>query len=113
MSECEIEVERDSVCMGDDANAPHTYRFKISTQAMLNNVFDHLASEHYLASVGGKNHTWEATIGSPQGIQSQKIVLIKGNNQYPEPSSILSDEISSYASNGKLSIYFNYISAPD
>jgi len=77
MSNCLINAERDSVCMGDDIDAPHSYSFKISANATLNDVFEHLARKHYLASVAGKNHSWEAIISN------ESLALFVGNNQHP------------------------------
>lgn len=107
MSGYQIDVERDSVCMGDDAHAPHSYSFKVSTQARLTDVFAHLASEAYLASVSGKNHSWEAFI------QNENVALFKGNNRQPESSPVLSHEVSQYVHDGKLALYFKYNSARD
>jgi hypothetical protein len=100
-----VNVERDSVCMGDDVDSPHTYNFNISSDATLNNVFEHLAENHYLASVGGINHSWEAII------ENRSLALFKGNNRKPEHTDALIENISSYTNSGVLSIYFKYNSA--
>jgi hypothetical protein len=105
MSDYLIEVERDSVCMDDDVDAPHTYRFKVSTNATLNEVFEHLARKHYLALVAGRNHSWEAIVGE------KSVALFKGNNQQPESTSALFNEVSQYSNKGTLSVRFKYNSA--
>lgn len=105
MTEFLVEVERDSVCMGDDCAAPHAYSFKVSINSTLSDVFEHLARKRYLAYVAGKNHSWEAVI------KNNPVAFFKGNNQVPEPSAVLSDKVSLYAINATLKIWFKYNSA--
>ena len=105
MTEILIEVERDSVCIGDDCDAPHSYSFKFSNNSALSEVFEHLERKRYLASVAGKNHSWEAVI------ENNSVAFFKGNNQLPEPSAMLSNKVSLYAKNSILKIWFKYNSA--
>ena len=105
MTDYLVKVERDSVCMGDDIDAPHSYSFKVSSSSTLNEVFEHLGSKRYLASVAGKNHSWEAVI------ENNSVALFKGNNQLPEPTTALSKKISAYSSGPTLNIWFKYNSA--
>ena len=105
MTEYLVKVERDSVCMGDDCNAPHSYSFKVSSKSTLSEVFEHLERKQYLASVNGKNHSWEAII------EDSSIAFFKGNNQQPEPAAALSEKVSSYANDAMLNIWFKYNSA--
>lgn len=105
MNEYLIKVERDSVCMGDDVNAPHSYSFNLPSDATLKEIFEHLASKRYLASVAGKNHSWEAVIGK------KSLAVFIGNNKNPEGSSTLRNNISKYASKGILNVRFKYNSA--
>lgn len=107
MSDYLIQVERDSVCMGDDATAPNAYEFRIPSNATLEDVFEHLAKQHYLASVAGKNHSWEAIL------QNNSIALFKANNRFPEPTPVLTNPISHYTNGSVLHVYFKYNSAPD
>ena len=107
MSECLIEIERDSVSMGDDVDAPHFYSFKARTTVTLREVFELLESERYLAAVGGKNHSWEAIIGG------DSVALFRANSRRPEPCSALSNAISRYATAGVVRIRFKYNSAAD
>ena len=100
-----IIVERDSVCMGDDVYAPHEYSFKLPESATLNEVFGHLAKESYLASVAGKNHSWEATISS------EAVALFKGNSKTPEPSISLGTQLSKYVYDGRVNVNFKYNSS--
>jgi len=91
--------------MGDDCNAPHSYSFKVSNSSPLSEVFEHLGSKRYLASVAGKNHSWEAII------ENSLVAFFKGNNQLPEPSALLSTNVSLYAKKSILKIWFKYNSA--
>ena len=105
MNEYLIKVERDSVCMGDDIDAPHEYKFNLPEEATLNQLFDHLAKKSYLASVAGKNHSWEAAVNN------KIAALFKGNSKTPEPSKMLSTKISKLAQNGTINVNFKYSSA--
>ncbi len=91
--------------MGDDVDAPHSYSFSVSANSSLQDVFDHLAGERYLPTVSGKNHSWEAVICR------KPLVFYAGNNQYPEPSEILSTSTSQYVKNGTLEVRYRYNSA--
>lgn len=105
MTEILIKVGRDSVCMGDDCDAPHSYSSSASNNSTLSEVFEHLERKRYLASVAGKNHSWEAII------ENNSVAFFKGNNQVPEYSAVLSNKISLYAKNSILEIWFKYNSA--
>lgn len=107
MSNYSVNIQRDSVCAGDDIEAPHSYAFAIQENALLKDIFDHLATESYLPSVSGVNHFWEAIIGI-------KIVAVfKGNNKTPESSDNLLAPVSSCVNDGQIDMYFKYHSAPD
>lgn len=105
MNEYLVKVERDSVCMGDDINAPHSYSFKLPCEATLLDVFKHLAGKRYLASVAGSHHSWEAIIGN------KSLVSFIANNPEPEPAESLASKISVYVSEGALLVRFKYNSA--
>ena len=105
MDSCEINVERDSVCMGDDFDAPHSYNFKLSLNASIDDVFTHLKSEHYLPSVAGNNHSWDAII------DGKSIAIFNGNKQSSEASIYLSSKVSKFTVNGIVRMSFQYNSA--
>jgi hypothetical protein len=105
MSEYVVSVERDSVCMGDDVDAPHSYSFRVSSTATLKDIFVYLSKEGYLASVAGRNHSWQAVING------QPVAVFLGNNRTPEPSALLANEVSQYAHGGCIDIQFRYTSA--
>jgi Na+-transporting NADH:ubiquinone oxidoreductase subunit NqrA len=105
MIEYVVNVERDSVCMGDDVDAPHSYSFRVSSTATLKDIFVHLSREGYLASVAGRNYSWQATINN------QPVAVFLGNNRTPEPSALLANEVSQYAHIGCINLQFRYTSA--
>ncbi len=105
MDKFQVQVERDSVCMGDDVKAPHSYRFTLPHNASLLDLFEHLAKKHYLASVSGVNHSWDAIVNG------NCVASFKGNNKKPEASENLANELSSYTKNGILNMWFNYNSS--
>lgn len=100
-----INVERDSVCMGDDVNAPHFYSFKLPINTTLNDAFEHLSQQRYLPSISGINHFWEILI------DDEFIAKIIGNNHIPESSSKLSSTLLEYTTNGILNVRFKYTSS--
>jgi hypothetical protein len=57
MRKISINVQRDSVCMGDDYNAPHTVNFSVFDDKSLKDVFNYLAKHGYLAKIVGKHHS--------------------------------------------------------
>ena len=105
MHEYLIKVERDSVCMGDDIDAPHSYSFKLPSDSSLSDVFKHLADKSYLASVAGRNHSWEAIVGD------KSLARFLANNREPEASASLADKLSEYEEDGVLHVRFKYNSA--
>ncbi|WP_133154854.1 hypothetical protein [Enterovibrio norvegicus] len=107
MSEYLVAVERDSVCMGDDVNAPHRYRFKLRSDADFNEVFAHLASKSYLAQVAGDSHFWEVFV------DKTRLAIFLRNNKSPEPSNLLSHNIANYTNDGCLNLTFRYRSEID
>jgi hypothetical protein len=53
-----LRVERDSVCAGDDADAPHEKHFRLSADATLADTISVIIGEKYLASIAGGMATW-------------------------------------------------------
>ena len=105
MSKLQVQVTRDSVCMGDDIDAPHSYSFSLNSSVTLAELFSHLERKNYLASVAGFNHTWSAIINM------RTVASFKGNNKKPEPNKTLSLPITKYADNGSVKIKFKYHSS--
>ena len=105
MNDYLVSVERDSVCMGDDVDAPHAYSFRVLPDATFDDVFEHLARKGYLAYVAGKNHSWEAIVdGKP-------CAFFAGNNMKLESTKILTGKVSEFVRNGTLTVRFRYNSA--
>ncbi len=102
MDKLQVQVTRDSVCMGDDVDAPHSYHFKSEISSTLAEVFAHLERKNYLASVAGLNHKWSAIINA------KTVAFFNGNNKKPEPISTLALPIEHYANNGSVKIKFKY-----
>lgn len=105
MSNYSIEVKRDSVCMGDDIDAPHLLQFDVEKDALLVELFTHLASRNYLATVIGKNHYWEAII------DDIVVAKILGNDQKPEYSDQLKEPVSKFVREDCIRMRFKYHSA--
>jgi len=105
MDKFQVHVERDSVCMGDDVKAPHSYKFNLPLNASLLDLFEYLEKKHYLASVSGVNHSWDSIING------ECVATFMGNNNQPEASTNLANELSNYTKDGILTIWFNYNSS--
>ena len=103
----DVQVQRSSVCMGDDMDAPHAYAFTIDQDATLRDVLRHIAEHAYLPNVGGKNHSWSVWVGNEQ------VGTILGNSQYPVSSKRLDEPALRHATGGVLKIDYGYESAPD
>ena len=105
MNNIEIQVTRDSVCMGDDVEAPHYYSFSAEASTSLSTIFSHLSSRNYLASVAGRNHSWSAVVNG------DVVATFLGNSQIPVPSDSLNLAISALSTQNCLTIRFKYKSA--
>jgi hypothetical protein len=51
-------VWRDSVCAGDDGDAPHERTFSASADVSLRDIAAQILNGHYLASISGGKATW-------------------------------------------------------
>lgn len=105
MDKLKIQVTRDSVCMGDDIDAPLSYTFSSESSSTLTDLYSHLAHKNYLASVAGLNHKWSAIINA------KTVAIFNGNNKNPEPNETLSLPIAQYANQGNVKIKFKYHSS--
>lgn len=100
-----INVTRDSVSMGDDIYASHEYSFVLANDACLKQLLEHLSNNNYLASIAGKNHSWEAII------DNKSVAIFKSNSNMPESSNSLSTDISEFVQNGEVFLHFKYNSS--
>ena len=53
-----IQVDRDSICMGDDV-LPHEVEFEVPEDMTVKDFFEFLEKGRYLPSVQGNNVAWE------------------------------------------------------
>lgn len=105
MADILVIAERDSVCLGDDIDVPHTCKFKVEPTLTLQDVIHHLLQKRYLPSVNGEKHIWSATINT------QTIATILGNNNFTQATDMLSKPAIDFLVDGKLELYFIYQSS--
>jgi len=73
MSGLRIELTRDSVCAGDDCDAPHAERFTLPSPLPLLETLGLIKASRYLASIAGGRATWVAILdGEPIGVVAQQ-----------------------------------------
>ena len=91
-----IELTRDSVCAGDDIDAPHGKNMSLNS-IMDTEEFVARVSRKYLPAIEGKNHRWECFMNG------RIIATIEKNKIIPKISDI------KYMRDNK--IHFKYYSA--
>ena len=67
-----IKVERDSVCAGDDGDAPHTQTFELNDGTTLEDTLKHIIGSRYLASIQGGKATWIVHGKMPLAVVAQQ-----------------------------------------
>lgn len=67
-----IHLTRDSVCAGDDVDAPHARTVVFSDGVPLETVIQEIARSGYLAAIAGGNATWSAVAGHPIAVVAQQ-----------------------------------------
>jgi len=65
-------IWRDSVCAGDDGDAPHEWRVPAAPEATVADVAGKLQSARYLASVSGGRATWILQGAGPLAVLAQE-----------------------------------------
>jgi hypothetical protein len=65
-------VSRDSVCAGDDGDAPHHRRFALGAGASVEDALAAVAAARYLPSIAGGMATWSAASGIPLAVLAQQ-----------------------------------------
>ena len=93
-----IELTRDSVCVGDDIDAPHEKNMSLNSIMETKKLVARI-SQNYLPKIGGKNHKWECLMND------RIIAVIEKDKIIPVISSI------TYLRDNK--IHFKYYSAMD
>lgn len=67
-----IHLTRDSVCAGDDVDAPHARTMSFADEAPLDSVIDEIMRSGYLASIAGGKATWSAVARHPIAVVAQQ-----------------------------------------
>lgn len=83
MSKIVIKVQRDSVCAGDDINAPHEKIFKVEENWKVVDLLNYILSENYLVKIQGQDATWSVAGPHPIAVISK---------QWDKPRMIISSD---------------------
>jgi hypothetical protein len=67
-----LAVERDSVCMADDINAPHAVRVSICADSSLAQVLQTVLEPGYLPQIAGGLATWIVESDKPLAVIAQQ-----------------------------------------
>ena len=67
-----ILLTRESVAMGDDANAPHHYEMTLVDNANLSAIIKAIVQSNYLACIAGGKATWAVISRIPIAIVAQQ-----------------------------------------
>jgi len=76
-------IWRDSVCAGDDVDAPHELSLTFPSDASLQNLADLLLAQRYLASISGGQATWILESTRPLAVFAQ---------QWPHPRFLMAPD---------------------
>ncbi len=68
----EILLERDSVCAGDDCDAPHRHTLAVKESATLEDVVNRIVKINYLAKISGDEATWVVVGDKPIAVIAQQ-----------------------------------------
>jgi hypothetical protein len=102
-----IELTRESVCMGDDVNAPNKSIINLTESETLLNLTKYIFNENYLANISGGKATWVMKINNDKNIAvlaqqwSEQKYLINGKT--PIKNFLINN------SNNILKIHFDYL----
>jgi hypothetical protein len=77
-----IYVTRDSVCAGDDGDAPHVREFDLPGSADVSAAVEHVLGSGYLPSISGGQATWSITSAIPVAIAAQQWAKAKHFHLY-------------------------------
>ena len=67
-----IYLSRDSVCAGDDGDAPHSKQIVVADGASIEDILSNLSRSGYLPSIAGGKATWSASSNVPLGVVAQE-----------------------------------------
>lgn len=65
-------IERDSVCMGDDCDAPHRVSIQVPSESTLAQVLEIIQSRSYLAQIQGGRATWIVEADRPLAVMAEQ-----------------------------------------
>ncbi|MGL0936324.1 hypothetical protein ABMX80_23445 [Vibrio vulnificus] len=98
-----VKLTRDSVCMGDDCDAPHFLKLELPETSTIQDLVDAIDARSYLAKVVSWEHHWILLANN------EEVARLKGNDfEIPENSAV---SLSSLALNGVLKVHFKYSSS--
>jgi len=67
-----LSIERDSVCAGDDCDAPHQVSIQVHRESSLAQVLETIQSMTYLARISGGCATWIVEADRPLAVMAQQ-----------------------------------------
>ncbi len=98
-----VKLTRDSVCMGDDSDAPHFLQLELPETSTIQDLVDAIDAHSYLAKVAGFDHQWILLANNEEASR------FKGNDfEVPENDAV---SLSSLAVKGVLKVHFKYSSS--
>ncbi|HCG8602286.1 TPA: hypothetical protein NJ594_004414 [Vibrio parahaemolyticus] len=69
-----VKLTRDSVCMGDDSDAPHFLQLELLETSTIQDLVDAIDARSYLAKVTGFDHQWILLANN------EEVSRLKGND---------------------------------
>jgi len=108
VADIQVIVHRDSVCMGDDIDAPHEKRFLLNDESQINEIFRELAATGYIPSIAGFNEKWE--------VEANNVVVCSFGKNITNPDYCISpdtkiNEVGKFNKVAKIKLI--YFSAPN
>lgn len=102
-----INITRDSVCAGDDSDAPHEWALEVDPFSTLGELFEAIArrTPRYLAGIQGGMATWVAEAGEPLAMVCEQH---SGARFFLDPEILVS---SAFA--GRSGLHFYYLAQVD
>jgi hypothetical protein len=67
-----VYLSRDSVCAGDDSDAPHPKQIVVADGASIEDILSGVSRSGYLPSIAGGRATWSASSNVPLGVLAQE-----------------------------------------
>jgi len=67
-----LSVKRDSVCAGDDVDAPHARRFEFQSSVTLGDALSAVIKAGYLAKIAGGKATWIVEADQPLAVVAEQ-----------------------------------------